>query len=82
MFGHADGFAIAAGITAWGEVQGQTEDPSYGELKFFQHAWDYEDHITKPFQELKTNLCEASELNDIDGSNEASHFYKTSVDVG
>ena len=74
------GFQVAACITSYDGSSKVIEDPTIGELKMYTKAWDALDPETKGsliWTELETHLCKKEDLNDVDGSNKNSKFFKT-----
>lgn len=69
-----DGLMIAAGITAYDGNSASIEDPSIGELNFYIKSWG--PRMAFPTIKLDTHLCTAKDLNNVDGTEEQSYFYK------
>lgn len=76
-FGYDDGFMLAAGLVQWDEGEGQIEDLSFGQVKFYLKSWGkdapYEDH----FHELETVKC----VNKDYVATEDSVDYKASIET-
>ena len=61
-FGFENGYSIAAGITAWDDGTGVTEDPSYGQVKIYLKSWGQLSRYDELFHELETRACTADDF--------------------
>ena len=73
-FGAEDGLMFAAAITAYDGSPDDIEDPSYGRLVFNYKRWGVNSEVADT--EIETKSCTAEDLNDSDGSNTKSKFFK------
>ena len=70
---------IAAAVTSYDSSPKEIEDPDIGTLKMYLKGWDNYDEETNGavvWTEMKLRPCE-SLLNDAEGSNQNSPFFKT-----
>ena len=77
-FGHADGFAVAAAITAFDGSKVDITDPEVGQIKFYLKQWDVDEpHLSIQFVELENKICQHEDFNFGNVTDEAnvSPFY-------
>ena len=75
-FGFENRYNIAAGITAWDDGTGVTEDPSYGQVKIFIKSWGEYSKYDELFHELETRACTADDFEKKGESDTEKYFYK------
>ena len=78
IFGHADGFAVAAAITAYDGSKEDITDPEVGQIKFYLKQWDVDEpHFSIRFIELEDKKCQPEDFNFGNVTDEAnvSPFY-------
>ena len=58
-------FKVAAGLTNWDGDSNYSDDPTYGELKFFLNKWDVINKGYDSFEtiELESHYCSEEERN-------------------
>ena len=75
-FGSADGFVVAAAITAYDGSTEDITDPEIGEIKFYLKQWDVDDpSFIVNFEELEHKICKPEDFNYQSSEKSASKFY-------
>ena len=74
-FGYADGFMVAAAVTAFDGSSVDIQDPEVGEVKFYLKSWDVDDvNYGLKFTELKSRLCTRDDFDYGNSTNESAFF--------
>ena len=72
----SDGLMLAAGLTEYDGKSSIVEDPQYGIVKFRWKRWGINTLNFGLDTTIETKLCTKDDLNDVEGSNHKSLFYK------